>query len=168
MRRAQSRLTSSKKSSSRSNNFSSRKRTDKSKSRFNLFRLKFPRLNFSHAKFNLSCFKPYLQHWPTLLLALTFTAATYLILTRVSPASIRHVLLPNTYLPLLVTAFLAFWFGFSFILLNSRRGLFLSLALTTFLFLRLQQVEITRQAILVILGFFLGSELVFTLLNHLS
>ena len=92
--------------------------------------------------------KSYWQHLPTLVVGLIFAFITFLILTRIEPMSIKHFLLPHTYLPLLASVFVSSWFLLSFFLLNTRRGLLLSLALITLLFLKLQQVVLTTQVML--------------------
>lgn len=89
----------------------------------------------------------YVKHLPTLVFAFLFFTTTYLILTRIHPESIRHFLIPNSYLPLLISAFLFSFFLFSFILLNSRRGFLISLLVLIFLFLHLQQTEISLKIV---------------------
>jgi hypothetical protein len=80
------------------------------------------------------------QHLALLLLCLPFYLTVGAIMTKVNPDTIAHFLLPSTFLPLQFPLFLANFFFFSFIFLNSRRGLLLSLLISILLFLKLQQV----------------------------
>ncbi len=97
----------------------------------------------------------YLTHLPTLILSTPFLYTTYYILTKVNPDQIKHFLLPNTYLPLLISTFFASLFFFSFILLKTSRGLIISLLLTTLLFLKLQHVVFTPTLFAILIGFFM-------------
>jgi hypothetical protein len=96
-----------------------------------------------------SWLQAYWQHLPTLLVGLIFAAVTGLILTQVQPLKIKHFLLPHSYLPLLLAVFATCWFVASFVLLNTRRGLILALWCSLLLFLRLQQVLLTWQTMLI-------------------
>lgn len=84
--------------------------------------------------------KKYLTHLPTLILALIGWWSVYYILVAIHPSSIRNLIIPNSYLPLLMAFELANFFTWSFVFLNSRRGLIISLYPATLLFLKLQQV----------------------------
>ena len=99
-----------------------------------------------------SLFLKYLKHLPTFIFALLFSGTTYLILTRIHPENIKHFLIPNSYLPLLISVFLSSFFLFSFILLNSRRGFLISLLMLIFLFLHLQQTEIPLKIVFFIVA----------------
>lgn len=105
----------------------------------------------------------YLRHLPTLLIGLIFSAVVYLIVTRVEPSSIKHAPLPNSYLPLLLAVFLACFFIFSFVLLNTRRGFFLALIVMIILFLRVQQVIFSPIVIIAVVAPILVIELAFSL-----
>lgn len=94
----------------------------------------------------------YCHHLVTLFFAFIFSFITYSILTKVSPDSIKHFILPNSYLPFLISFFLASFFLLSFLLLHTRRGFLLAIFLLITLFLKLQQVEITY---LILLSLFL-------------
>lgn len=110
----------------------------------------------------------YLKHLPTLLIGLIFSAVVYLIITRVEPSSIRHVILPNSYLPLLLAVFLACFFIFSFVLLNTRRGFFSALIVMIVLFLRVQQVIFSPLIIIAVVAPILVIELAFSLFTGKS
>jgi hypothetical protein len=84
--------------------------------------------------------KKYLKHLPLLLLSVPFYAGAYYIFTYIHPDKIKHFLIPNTYLPLQFTLFSGNFFLFSYLLLNTRRGLGLSLFLSFTLFLKLQLI----------------------------
>ncbi len=84
--------------------------------------------------------KKYLNHLPTLILAIILWLTTVFFLREISPDSVKHFILPNSYLPFLVLIFLSSLFSLSFIFLNRRIGYLLSIAITTYLFLKIQQV----------------------------
>lgn len=110
----------------------------------------------------------YLKHLPTFFLGLIFSASTYLILTKISPTIIQHFILPNTYLPFLFSATLSVFFLFSFFLLNTRRGLLISILFAIFLFLRLQQTLLQPLSIFIIIIPFFVIEIIFSLINKRS
>lgn len=88
----------------------------------------------------LNFFKKYFQHVQTLLLSLPGIVLTFFILTSVYPDDIKNFLIPQSYLPLLISFFAGSFFLLSFIFLNTRRGLWLSVYLTLLLFFKLQMV----------------------------
>ncbi len=113
-----------------------------------------------------SYLKLYIIHLPTLFLALIISYLTYLLITNVSPESIKHFLVPNTYLPLLILAFTSIFFLSSYILLNTRKGLTIASIFIVFLFLSLQQVLIDwKIAVIIILPFVL-LEITLTLVKR--
>jgi len=85
-------------------------------------------------------FSSHVHHLPTLFLALLFYGICIYIFRRVEPAAIQNVLLANSYIPLLFLSGIGHFFFFSFLFLQSRRGLLAALTLTVLLFLRVQQV----------------------------
>lgn len=94
-------------------------------------------------------------HAHLLILACFGYAAIIYILLRVSPATIQNVVIPNSYLPLLIFFFLANVAFFSFLLRNFRRGVVVSCVLTIYVFLRLQQLLTPMLAIEVAVPFVL-------------
>ncbi len=110
----------------------------------------------------------YLFHSPTLIAALVFSGLTYFIATNIEPAQIRNWLLPNTYLPLLLSVFISGFFWFSYILLSSRRGFLLAIAAVIFLFLYLQQTIITASIVAAILAPILVIEIIVSLIKFIS
>lgn len=100
----------------------------------------------------------YFKHLPTLVLSLIFYGILFIILTRVDPDTIKNVIAPGFYLPFLLILFLANLFLFSFLFLNSKRGLFYSLLLTTIVFLKMQSVVFTWQVITTFIVLFLSYE----------
>ncbi len=82
----------------------------------------------------------HLRHLPTLFLALFFYGVCVYVFRRIEPTAIQNMLLANSYVPLLLLSGLGHFFFFSFLFLQSRRGLLVALALTVLLFLRVQQV----------------------------
>lgn len=82
----------------------------------------------------------YVLHLPTLILSIPFYLAVGYIIITIHPSQIRHLLIPNTYLPLQVALFLGNFFFFTFIFLKTRRGFLLSLFASIWLFLQLEFV----------------------------
>lgn len=82
----------------------------------------------------------YVKHLPTLFLAIISSASLWYILTQIHPHSIKNFLLPQSYLPLILSFWLTTFWATSFLLLNSKRGFFVSLALSMLLFFHLQKV----------------------------
>lgn len=93
-----------------------------------------------HNSIIFKALKHYFKHLPTLFLSLFFGTLTFYFLKNISPESVRHFIIPNTYLPFLLLIFLTTLFLFSFVFLNTKIGLLLSAMLTTFLFMRVQLV----------------------------
>ncbi len=85
-------------------------------------------------------FRPHLSHLPPLIFAIIGWVVVVYILTKIHPSTIKNLLIPNSYFLLLIVFLTTNFFTWSFILLNSRRGLVISLGLAAFLFLKLQQV----------------------------
>ena len=112
--------------------------------------------------------KQYLAHLPTLLIGLGFSFLSYKILTYIHPDSIKHVLLPNSYLPLLLTIFFALFFLASYLLLNSRRGFFISYFAVIILFLTLQQVELSAVIVLLVTAPFFMLDLLITAITFIK
>lgn len=82
----------------------------------------------------------YLRFLPLLVLSLILYAIIIWLMKSAPPSEIANILLPNFYLPFMVPLFFANLFFFSFLFLNTRRGLLLSLVIQIIVFLRLQQV----------------------------
>jgi hypothetical protein len=108
----------------------------------------------------------YRQHLALLFLSLPFYLIVGTILTRVQPESIAHLFIPSAYLPLQLPLFLANFFLFSFIFLNSRRGLLISLLVSTLLFLKLQQVIFETGWVIGLVVAFAMVELTAVMIGH--
>lgn len=104
-------------------------------------------------------FRKYFNHLPALIFAIPFYWITYYILTSIFPAQIKNFLLINTYLPLQIPLFIANFFFFSFLTLKTRRGFLISLFISFILFLKLQNVVLDWRVILIIMGGFVGVEI---------
>ncbi len=91
----------------------------------------------------------YLNYLPTLVLGGLFTIGLYYLVSTVPPDQIKHFIISNSYLPFTLGLFLSTWFITSFLLLNSRRGLLISLFLNWLVFLKLQQVVMSPQLVLI-------------------
>ena len=117
-----------------------------------------------NASHQTSWLKGYITHLPTFLLCLVSGYLTYLFISNVSPESVRHFLLPNTYLPLIVLVFITIFFLFSFLLLNSRRGMFAANYISLLLFLALNQVIIDWRLVILLLVPFVTIEIILSLI----
>jgi hypothetical protein len=73
----------------------------------------------------------------TLVLILLFWTLQFFIIFFVEPKSIKDLLIPDAYLPFFINLFLALFLTSAVLFANSRRGLFISLGVITFLYLRL-------------------------------
>ncbi len=133
------------------------------KSEKKIQRTSFKKSKKTQPTFNL---KNYFAHLPTLIIGLFFSFVTFLILRHVEPNSIKNLILPNTYLPFLLSLFFALSFTSSFILLNTRRGFLLSGAIILYFFLKLQQVIIPPILILSLIFISLLLEIIFSLLDR--
>jgi len=110
----------------------------------------------------------YLKHLPTLIMGVIFAYLLYLFLNYTHPSQVKHFLVPNSFLPLLVQVFLSSFFLMSFLFLSSRRGLLVSLWITAMLFLKVQNVIITVEVILIISGTLLMLEIIYLLTKKLT
>jgi len=111
-----------------------------------------------------SWLKGYLTHLPTLFFAFVSCYLTYLFVINISPETVRHFILPNTYLPLIILVFISSFFLSSYILLNSRRGLFTASYLSLLTFLAVQQVILDWRVIGILLIPFLVIETILSLI----
>lgn len=102
----------------------------------------------------------YLQQLPTAVVAIPGWAGVWLVLTQLPPTVGQHWLFANSFLPVTVTLAWTLFFSVSFILLHSRRGLWVTVGLLTLLSLKLQRVSLNWQAVIAIVGFFGILELV--------
>ncbi len=75
-----------------------------------------------------------------LIISVCLYGVIFYLMQRIEPEKIKDVVVPNTYLPLLIATAVAHYFFFSFLFLKSRRGILVSLYLTLLLFLQLQEV----------------------------
>ena len=112
--------------------------------------------------------KLYFTHWPTLIIGLCFTFITYNIFKHVYPLSIKHFVLPNSYLPLLLSLFLSCFFCLSFIFLNTRRSFLISLVILILIFFKLQAVIFTPLIILSAILPLLALEIILSLISAKS
>lgn len=97
----------------------------------------------------------YISRLPTLLCSFVGYGAAAFLFWRIDPATIQNVLVPNTYLPLLLALAEGHFFFFSYVLMNSRRGTLITVALTLLLFLKLQHVLTLISGGIVVAPFFL-------------
>jgi len=82
----------------------------------------------------------YLQHLPTLILGIFFYIILFFIFNNFDPDLLKNIILPNSYLAVLLIFFIANFFLFSFIFLNSIRGFIYSLFILLIIFFKIQNV----------------------------
>jgi len=111
--------------------------------------------------------KNYLSHLPALFMAVFFYVILVLTMLNINPELIKDFILPSTYLPVLVLVFLANFFLFSFIFLNSRRGLFYTSILAIIIFLKFQKVIFDPIILLLLVLTIVFFEVFFNLLQKL-
>lgn len=107
----------------------------------------------------------YLRFLPVLLLSLPFYGAVISIITNFRPHQIADTFFSNSYFFLQLPLLIANLLMFSFILLNTRRGLLLSFFLSVLLFLKLQHVLIEWSWLIPLALIFVSLELVATQLS---
>lgn len=96
--------------------------------------------------------KKYALRLPILAIgALCYAGSGFIFLT-IEPRSIQHILLPNSYSPLVGLLAFGHFCTFSYLFLNSRRGAVISLVLSAIFFLRLQQVLTQEIVLQVVIG----------------
>ncbi|NCN82539.1 MAG: hypothetical protein GW947_01100 [Candidatus Pacebacteria bacterium] len=88
--------------------------------------------------------KKYIRTAPFGLLGVISIAALLYILTKIPPAQIADMPLPNTYGPFLLASFFTSFCVLGYLLQSARKGLFIALILTLLLFLHLQHVFIGK------------------------
>lgn len=117
------------------------------------------RLNGPHSQLDWSRYR---RHWPTGLIGLLGWVGVYGLLRYVHPTTIATWPLPESYGPLLLAVFVAITFSSAFLLLNTRRGLWLGLLVTIWVSLRLQAIELEWWQWLVFVTGVGGIEVVFS------
>lgn len=85
-------------------------------------------------------FGRYRHYLPLLVISLPFYAGVYYLFTHVYPKQIKNFLIPNTYLPLQLLLWGGNFFLLSYLLLDTRLGFFISLLISVYIFLKLQQI----------------------------
>jgi hypothetical protein len=109
--------------------------------------------------------KKYFKYLPIFLLAVITGYFLWLFVKHVDPDAVKHFILPNSYLPFLIIIFIFCFLLCSFLLLNSRQGLLISLAIISLLFLRLQQVMINPWLVIIIILPLITLEMVLSLIK---
>jgi hypothetical protein len=107
----------------------------------------------------------YAKHTPTLVIGIIgYVVVGYLLVT-IQPTTVQHILFANSYLPFHIVWFIANFFLFSFLLLNSRRGYIVAVGLGILGFLKLQRFELSAQFLIVLLVLFVIIEILGTILE---
>lgn len=109
----------------------------------------------------------YLSHLPALFMAGFFYLILVLVMVNIDPQLIKNLILPSTYLPVLLLVFLANFFLLSFIFLNSKRGLFYTTIVTIITFLKFQKVIFEPIILLILVLTIVFFEIFFNLLYML-
>lgn len=102
----------------------------------------------------------YLRYLPVLILSLPFYALVFWIVSTQYPDQIADTLFSNSYLYFQIPLFIANTLLFSFLLLDTTRGVLLSSLISILLFLRLQLVIFELSWILPLLGIFVLLDLI--------
>lgn len=101
----------------------------------------------------------YLKHLPLLFLGLVMAFGCSVFFQSVSPSAVQNLIFPYSYIPATILIFITSFLLASFICLNTRRGLVVAAFITTLIFLRLQQFQITTTLLLTLGGVFVIIEL---------
>ncbi|MFZ1721487.1 MAG: hypothetical protein WAU07_03205 [Microgenomates group bacterium] len=98
----------------------------------------------------------YMKHIPLLALSVPGFAVCYWMIHTFFPEDIAHLLIPNAFLVFQIPFFISNVFLWSYVFLNTRQGIAMSVMVSILLFLRLQQVvlELFWLIPLIILGVF--------------
>lgn len=112
--------------------------------------------------------KKYVPYLPTLLLSLPFYFGVFYMVTKVYPAEVKDTLVPNSYLLFHLVFWIANYFLFSFVWLNSRRGFLSALLVGVLLFARMQSYVLPWQIILGLIGIFVIIELLLSGVQRIS
>lgn len=96
---------------------------------------------------SLKYVKKYFQHISTFIVATFIYFLLLVFVNLVDPNQVEDFLLANSYLPFLILLSIANFFLFSFIFLNSKRGLFYSGLISALVFLNFQSVVLTMPTI---------------------
>ncbi|MBP9820227.1 hypothetical protein KBC79_05855 [Candidatus Woesebacteria bacterium] len=94
-------------------------------------------------------------------------AGVWYMLHSIYPSQIADVLFPQSFLPLQLALLVGNFFAFSWLFLNSARGLRASIFVGIFLSLKLQHVELTVNVFLIFLAAWVLIEFVISLYNAL-
>lgn len=95
-------------------------------------------------------YKKYLQYIFCLFVALIAYFLIYLLIKNVYPTQIQNFILKNSYSPLILLAFVANFFLFTFILLNKKYGLIIAFIINLIFYFRLNQINFDLAGLLII------------------
>lgn len=82
----------------------------------------------------------YFRHLPLLIAAAFSYSGVFFILKNIYPDQLRNLVISGSYSPIIGALFVAHFFCFSYLTLNTRRGLLVSLFLTSLTHFQLQQI----------------------------
>lgn len=109
----------------------------------------------------------YLQHLPALILSFLFYLIIFFIFKNFSPELFKNIILENSYLPVLILLFLANFFLFSFIFLNSIKGFVYSFYLLLIVFFKIQDVIFNFPLILILVVSLIVFEIIFKVFSRI-
>ena len=107
----------------------------------------------------------YITYWPLLVVTLAHIFLLQNVVTSVDPENWKHLILPNTYLPMLLLITSTLFFASSYIFLNTGRGLRVALIVFFVYFFKFQNVRIDFLLIVILGALFLLLELLSFLLQ---
>lgn len=110
----------------------------------------------------------YIGHLPTLFVSGALYVAVLFFVTKVRPESVQNVLFPSSYFPFHVLLFLANFFLFSFIFLNTRRGYLVAFMIMMWMFARLQNFTFSLPILTVFIILFVIIETSGSILEKVS
>ncbi|NCS97838.1 MAG: hypothetical protein GW762_04590 [Candidatus Pacebacteria bacterium] len=116
-------------------------------------------------KTQLSTYK-YFRYSPLLLISLIHIFVLYRVLTTIDPASWKNVVIPSTYLPMLLLIVSTTFFTTSYIFLNTSRGIRFSLFVGTLFFLKFQHVVLSIPVLTALISVYSVVELISVLLSR--
>lgn len=102
-------------------------------------------------KNDLSRLKKHLVKIHLLVIGVLGWLTVYKIVSSFYPENIKNVIIPNLYLPLTLSVFVALFFSINFLLLNSKKSLIIASAATVCFYFRLINVIFTPSLIVLIL-----------------
>ena len=109
--------------------------------------------------------KRYLKHSPLLIIFVLHVLTIWHVMTTIAPESWKDIVLPSSFLPMLLLITSASFFLASYFFLNTGRGFRIAVTIGGYFFLKFQKVEMTPGVIVFLVAFFVSLELTARLLS---